>query len=259
MIHGYPQTHLTWHKVAPRLAKNFTVVLTDLRGYGDSAKPDGGGGHVNYSKRAMAHDQVLVMQALGFDSFRLVAHDRGGRVAHRLSLDHAKAVTKMVLLDIAPTATMYARTDMEFARRYWWWFFMIQRAPLPETAFGADPDFFLNTSIAGQIAIDGASDPRVLEEYRRCFRDAATRHAMCEDYRAAATIDLEHDALDADKRVLAPLLVLWGGRGVVGRLYDVVATWREKATDVKGHAIDCGHCPQEEQPDALMQALEDFL
>ena len=259
LLHGHPQTHLSWHKVAPVLARRFSVVLTDLRGYGDSAKPEGGEGHVNYSKRAMAADQVAVMRALGHERFAVVGHDRGARVAHRMALDHADAVEKLVLLDIAPTATMYARTDMEFARRYFWWFFLIQPYPLPERLIAADPDFFLDCHIAGQIKVAGASDPRVMEEYRRCYRDPAMRHAVCEDYRAAATIDLVHDAEDAHARVTAPLLALWGGRGTVGALYDVLATWREKADDVRGHALDCGHSPQEEVPHDLLAALDAFL
>lgn len=259
LLHGHPQTHLTWHKVAPALAREFTVIAPDLRGYGDSSKPEGGPGHINYSKRAMALDQVEVMTALGFDRFSVVGHDRGGRVAHRMALDHAKAVEKLVLIDIAPTATMYARTDMQFARRYFWWFFLIQPYPLPERLIAADPDFFLDTHIAGQIKIEGSVDPRVMAEYRRCYADPATRHAICEDYRAAATIDLKHDTADGDKRVTAPLTALWGSRGTVGALYDVLETWREKATDVRGHAIDCGHSPQEEAPDALLEALKAAL
>lgn len=259
MLHGHPQTHLTWHKVAPQLARRFTVVLTDLRGYGDSDKPAGGPDHVNYSKRAMAADQIAVMRALGHDRFSLIAHDRGARVAHRMALDHAEAVEKLVLIDIAPTATMYARTDMEFARRYFWWFFLIQPAPLPERLIGADPHFFLDQHIAGQIKTPGASDPRVMAEYRRCYADPATRHAICEDYRAAASIDLRHDGDDADRRIVAPVLALWGAQGTVGALYDVLETWREKALDLRGHAIDCGHSPQEEAPDALLAALQDFL
>ncbi len=259
LLHGHPQTHLTWHKVAPRLAERFTVVATDLRGYGDSAKPEGGADHINYSKRAMAADQVAVMHALGHERFSVVAHDRGARVAHRLVLDHPGSVEKLVLIDIAPTATMYARTDMEFARRYFWWFFLIQPYPLPERLIAADPDFFLETHIAGQIKIEGSVDPRVMAQYRRCYADAATRHAICEDYRAAAGIDLVHDAADADKRIEAPLLALWGARGTVGALYDVPETWREKARDVRGHPIDCGHSPQEEAPDALLHALGRFL
>ena len=259
LLHGHPQTHLTWHKIAPVLAREFTVVAPDLRGYGDSTKLVGGPGHINYSKRAMAIDQVQVMARLGFDRFAVIGHDRGGRVAHRMALDHAAAVEKLVLIDIAPTATMYARTDMEFARRYFWWFFLIQPYPLPERLIAADPDFFLDTHIAGQIKIEGSVDPRVLAEYRRCYADPTTRHAICEDYRAAATIDLTHDEADRHKRIEAPLMALWGGRGTVGALYDVLETWREKALDVRGHAIDCGHSPQEEAPDAMLEALQGFL
>ncbi|WP_010219931.1 alpha/beta fold hydrolase [Sphingomonas sp. PAMC 26621] len=259
MLHGHPQNHLTWHKVAPKLAQHFTVVLADLRGYGDSDKPEGGADHVVYSKRAMAADQVAVMKALGHNRFRVVGHDRGGRVAHRMALDHSDAVDRIAVLDIAPTATMYARTDMEFARRYFWWFFLIQPYPLPEHLIAADPDFFLDRHLAGQLKIAGASDPRVLAEYRRCYRDPATRHAICEDYRAAAGIDLRHDAADAEARIHVPLLALWGGLGTVGALYDVLETWREKGSDVSGHAIECGHSPQEEAPDALIAALMQFL
>ncbi len=259
LLHGHPQTHLTWHKVAPRLAERFTVVATDLRGYGDSAKPEGGPHHINYAKRPMADDQVAVMKALGHDRFKVVGHDRGARVIHRMALDHPQAVEKMVLIDIAPTATMYARTDMEFARRYFWWFFLIQPYPLPETMIGHDPDFFLDRHIAGQIKIPDSIDPRVMAEYRRCYADPASRHAICEDYRAAATIDLLHDAADADRKIEAPLLALWGGRGTVGALFDVMETWREKAADVRGHPLDCGHSPQEETPEALLKSLTDFL
>jgi haloacetate dehalogenase len=259
LLHGHPQTHLTWHKVAPVLARRFTVVATDLRGYGDSAKPAGGADHEAYSKRAMAADQVAVMRHFGFDRFAIVGHDRGARVAHRLALDHPDAVTRLALLDIAPTATMYARTDKDFATRYFWWFFLIQPFDLPERMIGADPDFFLDKHIAGQIKIAGSVDERVLAEYRRCYRDPATRHAICEDYRAAAGIDLDHDAADGDARIAAPLLALWGGRGTVGALYDVLDCWRDKADDVRGHAIDCGHSPQEEAPAALLAALDAFL
>jgi haloacetate dehalogenase len=259
LLHGHPQTHLTWHKVAPVLAQRFTVVATDLRGYGDSAKPAGGGDHEAYSKRAMATDQVAVMRHFGFDRFAIIGHDRGARVAHRLALDHPDAVTRLALLDIAPTATMYARTDKDFATRYFWWFFLIQPFDLPERMIGADPDFFLDKHIAGQIKITGSVDERVLAEYRRCYRDPATRHAICEDYRAAAGIDLDHDAADGDARIAAPLLALWGGRGTVGALYDVLDCWRDKADDVRGHAIDCGHSPQEEAPEALLAALDVFL
>lgn len=259
LLHGHPQTHVTWHKIAPRLAERFTVVAADLRGYGDSEKPPGGAGHVAYSKRAMAADQVAVMRALGFGRFAVVGHDRGGRVAHRMALDHPGAVERVALFDIAPTATMYARTDKEFATRYFWWFFLIQPAPLPERLIAADPAFFLRKHIEGQIKTPGATTEAVLREYLRCYADPACRHAICEDYRAAATIDLVHDAADADRRIEAPVLALWGAKGTVGALYDVLETWREKARDVRGRALECGHSPQEEVPEETLAELLAFL
>jgi haloacetate dehalogenase len=263
LLHGNPFTHLSWHKFIDRLAQEFTVVATDLRGYGDSARPGTetpgqDATHALYAKRTMARDQVAVMRALGHERFAVVGHDRGGRVAHRMSLDHPAVVEQMAVLDIAPTATMYARADADFARRYFWWFFLIQDHPLPERLIGGDPDFFLDTMLAAQLKVADVAAP-VLEEYRRCFRDPAARHAMCEDYRAAASVDLEHDAADAASRVEVPLLALWGDRGVVGATYDVLQTWREKATSVTGDALPCGHCPQEEVPDLLHEALLGFL
>lgn len=259
LLHGHPQTHLTWFKVAPVLAKRFTVVATDLRGYGDSQKPPGDPAHANYSKRVMAADQVAVMAALGFDRFDVVAHDRGACVAHRMALDHPDHIARLVLLDIAPTATMYAQTSKEFATRYFWWFFLIQPFDLPERMIAADPDYFLDRHLAGQIKVDGALDPRVVAEYRRCYRDPATRHAICEDYRASASVDLEHDAADAGRRVEAPLLLLWGQYGTVGTLFDVIESWQPKARSVHGRALPCGHSPQEELPDRLLQELDAFL
>jgi haloacetate dehalogenase len=259
LLHGHPQTHLTWHKVVPELAKRFTVVATDLRGYGDSEKLPGDPTHANYSKRAMAADQVAVMAMLGFDRFDVVAHDRGARVAHRMALDHADRVARLVLLDIAPTATMYAQTNREFATRYFWWFFLIQPFDLPERMIAADPDHFLDRHLAGQIKVEGSLDPRVVAEYRRCYRDPATRHAICEDYRAAASLDLEHDAADDDRRIEAPLLLLWGEYGTVGTLFDVMESWRSKAREVRGRALPCGHSPQEETPELLLAELGAFL
>ncbi|CAH1689077.1 Fluoroacetate dehalogenase [Hyphomicrobiales bacterium] len=259
MLHGHPQTHLTWHKIAPRLAERFTVVLPDLRGYGDSGKPAGGQHHVNYSKRAMAADQIEVMRALGFARFDLAGHDRGARVAHRMALDHPEAVQRIAVFDIAPTLTMYERTNQEFATRYFWWFFLIQPAPLPERMIAADPEFFLRRHIEGQIKVPGATSEALFAEYLRCYLDPATRHAICEDYRAASTIDLDHDRADVDRRIRVPLFALWGARGTVGRLYDVLDTWREKASDVRGRAIDCGHCPQEEAPEETLSELLTFL
>lgn len=259
LLHGHPQTHLTWHKVAPILARTHTVVATDLRGYGDSSKPDGGPAHINYSKRAMATDSVRVMETLGFDRFSVVGHDRGGRVAHRLAIDHAARVAKLVVLDIAPTAFMYAQTNKAFATRYFWWFFLMQPFDLPERMIGADPDYFFDRHIAGQIKVANALDPEVVAEYRRCYRDPRTRHAICEDYRAAAGVDLEHDAADRGRKIDMPLLALWGRLGTIGELFDVRAAWQEVATEVRGFPLECGHSPQEECPDDLLGALAGFI
>jgi haloacetate dehalogenase len=260
LLHGHPQTHLTWYKVAPRIAEaGYTVVAPDLRGYGDSSKPAGGGNHEDYSKRVMAQDQVGVMRALGFTQFAVVGHDRGGRVAHRMALDHPDVVERVVVLDIAPTATMYARTNKEFATRYFWWFFLIQPYDLPEHLIGLDPEYFLRKHIGGQLKTFGATNEDLFKEYLRCYRKPETIHAICEDYRAAASIDLEHDSADAQKKVTAPLLSLWGAKGTVGALYDVLETWRAKAVDVRGRALDCGHTLQEEAPDETAAELLQFL
>lgn len=259
LLHGHPQTHVTWRKVTPDLARHFTVVAPDLRGYGDSSKPIGGENHIAYSKREMAKDLILLMRALRHPRFAVVGHDRGGRVAHRMALDHPDTVSRIAVLDIAPTATMYAMTTKEFASRYFWWFFLIQPAPLPEKLIAADPEFFLRTHIDGQTKLSGATEPEIFAEYLRCYSDPATRHAICEDYRAAASIDLEHDAADAHARVRAPLLALWGSRSTVGNLYDVLATWREKALSVTGRGLDCGHTLQEELPNRTTEELLGFL
>lgn len=259
LLHGHPQTHATWRKIAPDLARHFTVIAADLRGYGDSSKPEGGENHIAYSKREMAKDQVVLMRALGFERFAVVGHDRGGRVAHRMALDHPEAVERIVVIDIAPTATMYALTDKAFATRYFWWFFLIQPAPLPERLIAADPEFFLKTHIEAQVKIPGATEPEVFAEYMRCYSDPRTRHAICEDYRAAATIDLEHDLADHEAKIRAPLLAIWGANGTVGQLYDVAETWREKALYVEGQALDCGHTLQEERPEETRDTLLRFL
>ncbi len=259
LLHGHPQTHVTWHKIAPTLAERFTVIAADLRGYGDSSKPEGGERQINYAKRTMAADQVALMRLLGFGRFAVVGHDRGARVAHRMALDWPEAVERLALFDIAPTATMYARTDKAFATRYFWWFFLIQPAPFPETLILNDPAFFLRHHLNGQSKTPGATSEAIFAEYLRCYQRPETIRAICEDYRAAAGIDLEHDAADADKRVTAPLLALWGGKGTVGALYDVLETWREKALDVRGRPLDCGHTLQEEAPEATLAALLDFL
>lgn len=260
LLHGHPQTHVVWRKVAPDLVRaGFTVVASDLRGYGDSEKVASDALHAPYSKREMAKDQVGLMRALGHDRFHVVGHDRGGRVAHRMALDHPQAVAKLVLLDIAPTLTMYERTDQAFATRYFWWFFLIQPAGLPDRMIGADPEFFLRHHIGGQSRTEGAISEEVLAEYLRCYREPATIQAICEDYRAAASIDLDHDRADSHERIEAPLLALWGAKGVVGELYDVLETWRDKARDVQGTALPCGHAIPEEVPEELTQAMLDFF
>ena len=259
LLHGYPQTHAMWHRIGPRLAERFTVVCADLRGYGDSSKPDGGPGHINYSKRAMAVDQVELVRALGFARFRLAGHDRGARVAHRLCLDHPRAVESVAMLDISPTRIMYGHTDKAFATAYYHWFFLIQPFDLPERLIGADPVYYLRRKLAGWSSGLENFDSRALAEYERCFRDPATIHATCEDYRAAATIDLEHDAADADARIDCPLLALWGTKGVVNRLFDPIADWKSAARDVRGKALPSGHFLAEEAPDETLAELLAFL
>jgi len=261
LLHGHPETHVMWHKIAGRLAERFTVVLTDLRGYGDSSKPPDGERHVNYSPRAMALDQIEVMRSFGFERFAIAGHDRGGRVAHRMALDFPDAVSRLAVLDIAPTLTMYERTDKEFATRYVWWFFHIQPYPIPEHLIGLDPEFYLREHLGRQNKTPGAVTEAAMAEYLRCYCNPATIHAVLEDYRAAAGIGLELDAADAaaGRTFAAPLLALWGAKGVVGQLYDVAATWRERADDVTGMALECGHLLPEEAPDETLAALLAFF
>lgn len=257
LLHGYPQTHVQWHKVAPRLAETFTVVMTDLRGYGDSSKPPDGESHTTYSKRAMASDQVAVMRALGFDMFAVVGHDRGARVAWRLAVEHPEAVTKAAVLDIVPLP--YSRVSRDFATQYYHWFFLIQPVPLPETLIGNSVEFYLRSRFQRPTGGTDAITPEAFAEYLRCFQDPATIHASCEDYRAGATIDLDHADEDGDRKVTCPLLVLWGERGTVGRLEPVMDIWREKAVDVRGTALPAGHFLPEELPDRVLAELLAFL
>ena len=257
LLHGYPQTHIEWRKIAPDLAKDFTLVMPDLRGYGDSGKPPAGENHVNYSKRAMALDQVGVMEALGFRQFAVVGHDRGARVAHRLTLDHPDRVTRLVMMDICPTHYMYRTTDREFASGYYHWFFLIQPAPFPETLIGRSVDEVL-TQFMGSVMPNGI-EPAAYAEYRRCFGNPATIHATCEDYRAAASIDLAHDEADMATKIGCPVLVLWGANGLVGRKYDVVSVWRERANNVSGKALPGGHWLAEELPAETLAEIKTFL
>ena len=254
LLHGYPQTHAMWHKVAPALARDYTVVCADLRGYGDSSKPRGVPGHANYSKRAMALDMVEVMEALGFVQFHLVGHDRGGRVAHRLARDHGKRVRTLTVLDISPTLKMYESTNMQFAKAYYHWFFLIQEAPLPEKMLkGVGPGYILMRLGRGKSGIK-VFDKSALAEYQRCFDP----HSTCEDYRAAATIDLVHDRKSRGK-IAMPVLALWGRQGVIAALFNCLADWREVAADVRGRALQCGHFIPEEKPKELVDELRGFL
>ncbi len=260
LLHGYPQTHAIWHKVAQQLAQHYSVVCADLRGYGDSSKPQGEPDHGNYSKRTMARDQVRLMEALGFTSFAVVGHDRGGRVAHRMARDHRDRVTRLCVLDISPTLAMYEQTSMAFAQAYYHWFFLIQPAPHPERMIGHDPRAYLRWKTGGWGSIGhGHFAPAAYAEYERCYDNPAAIHATCEDYRAAAGIDLEHDRLDLAARIDCPVLVLWGERGVVHRLFKPLDDWRAVATDVRGKALPSGHYIAEEVPELLLAELLPFL
>lgn len=255
LLHGHPQTHVMWHRVAPRLAERYTVICADLRGYGDSGKPPTTPDHAPYSKRAMARDMVEVMASLGFERFAVVGHDRGGRCAYRMALDYPERVVALCVLDILPTVEHYRRTDMAFAMGYWHWFFLPQPYPTPERMIAGDPDaFYLRRDRS-------IFDPQALAEYRRCFTDPETIHAMCEDYRAGATIDMHLDEMDrqAGRRIACPVQVLWGLKNGLAIWYDVPAVWRDWADHVEGHGIDCGHYLAEEAPEETLAALEPFL
>lgn len=263
LLHGYPQTHAIWHAVAPRLAGRFRLVMPDLRGYGDSSKPPGDAGHANYSKRTMAADMAALMRALGHARYGVVGHDRGGRVAHRLALDHAAAVDKLCVIDIAPTLDMYDATDMRFASAYFHWFMLIQPAPLPERLLGGDPLFYLHATLGG-LGQRGLAyiAPQALAEYERCFCRPEALHGSCEDYRASAGIDLEHDRASraAGERIACDLLVLWGERGVVNRLFDPPALWRAQCSGkVEAEKMPAGHFIPDELPDALAERLLRFF
>jgi len=263
LLHGHPQTHVIWHKVEPVLSQHFSIVAADLRGYGDSDKPasDASVNHAPYSKREMANDMVQLMHSLGFGRFKVLAHDRGARVTHRMLLDHADSVERATLLDIAPTLAMYEQTTMDFAKAYWHWFFLIQREPFPETLIAADPEFFIEKSMGNRHAGLAAFAPEALAEYRRCIHLPGIVHAICEDYRAAATIDLEHDRADreAGVKVMQPLQVLWGENGIVGKCFDPLAEWRRVTVNVRGGAAPCGHYIPEEAPEALLAEALPFL
>ncbi|MCJ0766050.1 alpha/beta fold hydrolase [Variovorax terrae] len=263
LLHGFPQTHALWHRVAQQLAHDYFLVMPDLRGYGDSSKAPGLPDHDNYSKRNMARDLVQVLDALGVDRFFLCGHDRGGRVAHRLALDHAPRVRRLCVIDIAPTLDMYNATDMAFARAYYHWFHLIQPAPLPETMIGANARAYLHAKLGGWGS--GGLDhiePQALADYERCFCRAESIHAACEDYRASAGIDLDHDrdSRARGERIACDMLVLWGERGVVHQLFQPLDLWQAQcAGTVTGQPLAAGHFIPEEQPQATARALAAFF
>jgi haloacetate dehalogenase len=255
LLHGSPQTLTMWHLIAPRLAEDFTVVVPDLRGYGDSSKPESAPDHETYSKRTMALDQIEVMGHFGFESFALCGHDRGGRVGYRMALDRPEVVTRLAVLDIVPTWEALSRADMAFGLAYWHWFFLAQPFDLPERLLASEPENVLFRGGSEAIA------PEAMKEYVRCLRDPAAIHATCEDYRAAATLDYEHDAKDREsgKRMACPLLALWGRNGFLEGHYDVLEVWRGWAEEVHGRALDCGHYIPEEDPEETYAELHAFL
>ncbi len=258
LMHGWPQSHVEWHRVAPLLARNFTVIATDLRGYGDSSIPADGVNHEGYSKREMARDQIAVMRSLGFERFAVAGHDRGARVGQRMAIDHPAAVKRLALIDVVPTYKLYTHLTKEFATVYYHWFLLIQPPPLPETLLGNSAEFFLrNWAFSGLIP--GVISAEAFAHYLRCFTNPATLHAMCEDYRASATIDLEHEKKECKKKMQCPVLVLWGAQGAMGRLYDVQAEWQARALSVRGRAFDGGHWLPEQFPGDVAAELAAFF
>ena len=258
LLHGYPQTMYMWHQIASRLAQDYTVVLADLRGYGDSGKPRTDDQHSPYAKREMAADMAALMRHLGHEKFAVMGHDRGGRVAHRLARDYEDRLTGLAVLDIAPTLSMYENTDMRFAKAYYHWFFLIQPAPLPETLIGVDPEFYLRRKIGSWGASGNVHTPRALQEYLRCFQND-TIHASCEDYRAAATIDLDHDRADADKKLSIPVLALSGASSFVGNTIDIEAAWQTVCENLTIGQVQGGHFLAEESPDELLDFCLPFF
>lgn len=261
-LHGHPETYLIWRFIAPQFLDKYTVVLTDLRGYGQSSKPVGEKDHSNYSKRVMAQDNVTVMEKLGFSKFHLVAHDRGARVAHRLVLDYPERLYSCTLMDILPTDYMYDTTNAEFATKYWHWFFYIQQSDFPERLLSAEPELFIRYNLQLKIGPTARAnfEEDVLEEYTKYVAQIETVHGICEDYRASASIDRVHNDVDRDKIIDVPMLVLWGKNGVVGKLWDVMKKWSETCSNLSGFGVEnCGHFVPEEQPEVVYDALRPFI
>jgi haloacetate dehalogenase len=248
LLHGAPQSHISWRLVAPEFAKHYTVIVTDLRGYGDSSTPDGGEDHMYYSKRAMAFDQVEVMRQFGYKKFSVIGHDRGGRVAHRMALDYRDVVTKLAVIDIVPTHYLYTHVTIEFVQAYFHWFNYLRAAPGPENDLLAQAET-RRANVKGEIPL----------EYFRTTSRPANIHAMCEDYRAGASIDLKHDAADLHKKIKCPLLAIWGDRAPMGRIYNVVSVWKERAVNVRGKGLPAGHTVQEDAPEQFVKELLAFL
>ena len=259
LIHGYPETHLGWHTLVPELAKKYTVVCPDVRGNGASDKPVGADDHSNYSKRVLASDMIAIMDELGFDQFKVIGHDRGARITHRLCLDHPARVTRAVLLDIIPTRTLYNTVNQEVASIYFHWFFLIQDAPLPERLIGGDPKHYLHWALGARLGGVDAVHPEALAAFEDNLQNPEVIHATCEEYRAGAGIDLEHDRADSENKIQCPLLVVWGSLGPMGKLYDILPIWQGKADNVQGLALECGHYPAQEKPEELLAALDEFL
>jgi haloacetate dehalogenase len=259
LLHGYPETHVCWHRIAPELAKRYLVICADLRGYGDSSKPEGLPDHSNYSKRVMGLDMVELMRTLGHQTFHLVGHDRGARVAHRLTRDSEASVRTLTVLDVSPTLKMFESTNLAFATAYYHWFMMLQPPPLPENMLAGQVPFNILGRVGRAEPDLSAFDPEAIDAYVRAFADPRAIHASCEDYRAAGTIDLEHDRADRVRKIDTPVLALWGARAVVGKMFDCLADWREVSNKVTGRAIDCGHFLPEEAPQETLAEIERFI
>ncbi len=260
LLHGFPQNKAMWARVAPLLARHFTVVCADLRGYGDSAKPACLPDRSNYAFRAFAADQLGLMRQLGFERFHVIGHDRGGRTGHRMALDHPDAVATLTVMDIVPTHAMFMATNRNIASAYWHWYFLSQPEPFPERLIGGDPDFFYETCLAGWGATQLADfAPEMLAEYRRAWRDPAMIHGSCSDYRAAASIDLEHDIADIERKVTCPTLAFYGASGVMARLFDIPAEWRKRCATLSAASLPGGHFFVDQFPDDTARVLLRFL
>jgi haloacetate dehalogenase len=262
LIHGYPQTHLMWHKIVEELSSEYYLIVPDLRGYGDSSKPKGDEEHINYSKKTMAKDMVTLMNALGFEEFFVAGHDRGARVTHRMCLDYPSKIKKACVMDITPTYHMFKHTNQAFATGYYHWFFLIQPDNLPETLIASNARYYLEEKLkrwsAKESDFNIVFQKEAVDEYVRCF-DEEGIHSSCEDYRAGASIDMIDDEKDRNRKIDMPLLVLWGEKGFVNKTYDVLNVWKEYATNVNGKSLDCGHFLPEEKPKELCEELKNFF